>query len=315
MKIGLNLSALSIAISALVLTACGGGGGGDDNKSPQADTPAAVDPSTVTRVQSGQSGASVMVQVANANVDEIAQASNAQNLPGQAGPSSIGSFAKAMGVVTEPMAKPSVLSSFNCAQLGGGTGSGTYSIDSNYDANTGDTNSRITYDQCSYSYAGVNVVLNGYSATQITHTDQNTFVYNTDYDVTYQYSGTYSGNYTYKGNQSCIYTISPSYSYNCSYNIGDTNVSGVSGVTVSGTRTTIGQGTIKTRRADNANSLTITYSNWVYDSTTGRATGRAVVEDSEGNRATIEATANGNGVTYTVTIVYQGNTTTYTVQG
>lgn len=292
----------SVAMTA-ALTACGGGGG--DDKGASANPSSQTDPAKVTRVESNQSSASALVQIALTNVDEVAQAATVDDLPGGAGVSAAKGPAHIQSTTNE-LAQPRVSYSYSCSILGGGNGTGSYTVDVDYNSSTGESNSRITYDKCSYTQSGVTYTLNGYSASRTTRSSDSTMIYYSDYDVSTQVSGPYGGTYNYKGSQTCSYTNS---SYSCSYNVGDTSVSSISGVSVDGTTTKISSATINTKREDSANSLTITYSNWQYDSATNRASGTVTITDSLGNTAKVVA----NGNVYTVTIKYNGIESTYTV--
>lgn len=292
-------------VLAIGMTACGGGGGGGDEKGSPATPSTQVDPTKVNRVEANQNSASALVQVALANVDEVAQAATVDDIPGLSSATGVKRLTQIQSTSME-VVQPSVASSYNCSSLGGGNGSGTYTADVDYNTSTGETNTRITYDKCSYTQAGITYTLNGYSTSRTTKTSDSTMVYFSDYDLTTQVSGPYGGTYKYKGSQTCTYSNS---SYSCSYNVGDSAVSSISGVSVNGNTTTITSATIKTKRDDSANSLTVTYKNWQYDSVTGRASGTVTITDSLGNTATVVA----NGNTYTVTIKYNGVESVYTV--
>jgi hypothetical protein len=303
----LRLTALFIALTSLLLSACGGG---DSDSSPQETPVTPTNVPDVTRVTASQTDASNLILVANDNVDEVAAAAAAGSQPGA--PAST-DMANAQSV-SSGVAQPSLAQTINCSTLGGGVGSGTYGYDYKYGTDTRNFESKITYNNCSYTISGTTYTFNGYSTSKIVYASSTSSDFTSEqaYDMTYSYAGAYNYSGSYKGNQSCTYTAG---TFNCAYNAADSDasVSGTSGVTVDGSQTKITRGTVKTKRTVPANSLTITYSNWTYDSATGRATGTATVVDSLGNKATIVGVANGSTVTYTVTIVYNGSTTVYTV--
>ena len=308
----LSLTGPALALS-LMLSGCGGGG---DDRSPDAQVaPSSTQAVDVTAITASQSGASDLVQQVNQEVANVASASQGGGLAGST-PTSAPSRVKAQSVTIAGTTTVSDEVTYDCATLYAGMGgSGTYTIKYTSDYATGVYDSSVTYSNCSFSYNGLTTVINGSGAYSTRYTDFGTSTATGTstwvYDYTYVYSGTFSGSYSYKGNQTCTWSSGGSWS--CSTNVGTSNVWGTSSVAVSGSRTSVGAAKVRTHTDNEAYSLTISYSNWTYDSVTGLASGKTSVTDSKGNSATIEGSIVNNTATYTVTTVVSGVTSVYTV--
>lgn len=305
----LHLSAL--ALSALLLTACGGGGddGPAATATPSSNTGGGAQ---VTSVTASQSGAEALIRTTNDNVDTVASATAGNTLPGMASQFSAGGHMQALSSVNSAAVQPQAASTttVECKTVGSGGGSGTMDITSNFDG-LGNYTSQVEYHNCVVAWEGGTITYNGTSSSSTTRSETTTTTAYS-YDIAYQYTGTASESGTLRSSSTCV-TDNKTFQTSCSYDVGNANVTATSSVQTNGNVTSIGKATVKTNAANASESLTIVYENWVYDVGTNRATGKATITDSAGNTATIVGVASGGMVTYTVTIVYQGNTSVYTV--
>lgn len=191
--------------------------------------------------------------------------------------------------------------SYNCP----GGGSYTYSYDFASTSGTissGDTFS-ANYNNCSF---GSGVSANGSSLLTYTR-----WVSYSDYAFTQtmkDYRVT-SGSYTYGP-----------YSYTTSYDakngvvtysssINGTTVIGKPTVSTSGSTATISSGKSRSYYGNGSNWVEISYSNWSYDTTTGRPTSGTITVNGSTGSATITVTSTG----YNVAINVNGATKNYTV--
>lgn len=299
-----RVGALFAITAAVAVTACGGGG--SPSPSPAAPTPSSPTPpaptpsSSVTAITDSQTGASGLVAVVNANVETVAQADAASNAPGAVG-----------ALITDLPTGAVTTQTQQCSELGsilGGTGSGSYTYTSDIDTNAYQVKSiSVQYNNCTYSFSGATLSYNGTMAFTYGYTGTNISSVNYTYDLTYAYSGAYgSDSGTLKSSSTCSVLGGQ---YDCSYNIGSAAVRNVN-VSRNGTKTTVTSATVKTNGSATSNNLTVTYSGWVYDSATGRATsGTVTVTDTNGRSATITVTSTG----YRVVITAGGTTRTYDI--
>jgi hypothetical protein len=132
-------------------------------------------------------------------------------------------------------------------------------------------------------------------------TNEDNFTMRVSYDMTYSASAAgYTDSGTVSGVQTCTFSGGDA---NCDADFGDDNVSNVT-LTNTGSTTTVQAGRITNTEVD------CVYSNWFYDSSTGRATtGTVTVTAPNGDRAVITATSTG----YTVVITVGTTTQTFTV--
>jgi hypothetical protein len=279
-------------VGCVTLAACGGGGGGIDitpGPSPTptpAPTPAprAADVGTIT-INSSQSSASGTVGTVNAAVADVKAVSAA---PG--------------GAVTLPLpGGATITGSIAC-----NSGNITYAY--TYDGATGaPINYTYNYNNCLYGTATAGFLYNGSASL-----DYQNYLSSTNYSYTFTYNLTYSytsGTYNYSGSLNYSQRCSANGgAATCSYVVGSNNVVNAQ-VTTVGTVTTISHATV-TGTASNGHTVTLTFTNWVYDSTIGHpSSGTATITDGTGNQMTIEVLSTG----YRVTIVYNGTSTVYTV--
>jgi hypothetical protein len=256
----------------------------------------------VTSITGGtQAAADALSQAANNNVATVVAANSAQIVP--TSPTSPTSPAGAY-ISDLPMGATTV-QTYSCSQFASG-GTGTISMAVISDANGYPASASFTYSKCTFSVSGQTVSLDG-TANAIFHFVSSTnFSFDVTYNLSYVYSGTYSSSGHLNSSASCTYSH-PTLS--CSYNVGRSSVSNAS-VSISGTKTTVTSATVNTDRTTASNNLKIEYSNWLYDSSLGRATsGTVTITDANGNTAVITAGASS----YSVTITYNKSTYHYTV--
>ena len=287
-----------IACAAMAVVACGGssnssgnqGGGGGNG------------------VTASQSWAGSAVSSVNGAVADIEQSNSAGQLPVLVAGNATAYIAQ--GVSARVATDPHTTSSYteNCSSIGT-SGSGT--IDVTYTIN-GSTPVSVdfTYNNCSFTTAGETVSFNGSgSLTYTNYTNAQNFTWtftwtNLSYSVT---SGTYHTSGTFNGTESCTYANSVA---SCGFSFGNYTISSGASVSTTGGVTTVSSATVKTSIAGGG-TVTITFSNWVYDSNLGYATsGTATISASNGDKAVITATGGGH---YTVAVTINGNLTTYNI--
>jgi hypothetical protein len=270
------------ALAALV--ACGGGGGGGGGSATEADK------NFPTAAASATFAASSVTEV-NGLIEEIRQADVSGNVGGLP-----------MGaMITGPATGTTSSGSLNCSQLGT-NGSGTVNYTFNY------TDNRLvsmaaTYHDCQYTSAGTTIKLNGkYSFKYTAYTDETHYTLAYSFNLTYDYTGpSFNDSGTLKTAQSCTQNGGE---YECHFQINDGYL--LDDYDVSSTSTTI---TVHTASITTANA-TIVISNWVYNTTTGRASSGTInVTYANGDHVTITATGSG----YTVVVTIGGNASTYNV--
>jgi hypothetical protein len=247
-------------------------------------------------IASSQSWANAAVSSVNSGVANLLQAQTAGQLPS-------GSLFAALPIGT------TVSGMLDCGSLGT-SGSGTVSYTETENSGT-PVSFSFTYNNCVWTSDGETYDINGTGTlTYTNYIDSSDYTFSLDFDFSYSFSGNYNSSGSLNNaTETC--TFSNSAPVNCSYNFGNDSISGGYVVSTSGTATTVTSATVTTTIAGASGTVTITYNNWVYDSTLGYATsGSVTITDSEGDSATI--TANGGGQ-YTVTIVADGETVTFTV--
>lgn len=273
--------------TCLALAACGGGGDDSPGAGPT-PTPApsptpssrAADVNNISITES-QSAAANAVTTVNAAVADVAAAADAPNSP--------------LGALTLPLG----------ATLSGtvACNSGNVSYVYEFDAGTNRPISyNFTYNNCRYGTSTAYSQFNGtVSLGYSSWTNSANYTLTQSYNLAYQYvSPTYNSSGTINGSTTCTSTAGV---LSCSYNVGANGVTNVS-VVRSGTVTTVSRATVR------SGTITVVYSNWAYDSATGRATsGTVTATDGNGNSVTIDVVSGG----YRVTVVKDGRTTVYTV--
>lgn len=273
--------------TCMALAACGGGG---DDSPGAAPTPVpAPSPTPASRtadvnnisIAESQSAAANAVATVNAAVADVAAAADAPASP--------------LGALTLPLGA-TLSGTINC-------NSGNVNYVYEYDAASSRPISyAFTYNNCRYGTASAYSQFNGtVSLNYSSWTNSANYTLTQRYDLAYQYvSPLYNTSGTINGSTTCTSTASV---VTCSYNVGANGVTNAS-VSRSGTVTTVTRATVR------SGTITVTYSNWAYDSATGRATsGTVTATDGNGNSVTIEIVGNG----YRVTVVKDGRTTVYTV--
>ncbi len=290
-------AALFTVMAAASLAACGGGGGSASTAlatatpvSEPVPTPAA----TGDWITADQEGAQRLVSATNTHVNAVEQAEVTSSAP-------VGALSSnsPTGVTTS--------SSTECASYAGsaGSGSGNITHSMTYDEATARaSSSRVTYNNCSWSFSGYTFSYNGtldYSYSYVSNTQ---YSITSTYNLTYATTGLYDSSGTLTNSSTCTFSGATS---SCYYNVGTAAVSDIT-VAKTGTTTTIAKAIVKTQGEATTNNLTISYTDWVYDSASGRATaGTVAATDTGGNSATVAVTSTG----YRVTIVYGGVTSVY----
>ena len=254
---------------------------------------------TAAPITASQSWATAAVKSANGGVSSIVLSNNAGMLP-------IGSTMASLpiGATTS--------NTIPCSTLGS-AGSGSMSFVETYDSTTFAPQSfAFTYNNCTWSSAGMSFTIDGTGSYTYSNyvTTPLSFDFTATYNATYSYVyGSYSDSGTFNGSESC--SMPSSGAITCNYNFGAYTVGSGAVVTSSGSVTTVSSATTTTTVSGSSGSVTLAYSDWVYDASLGYATsGTVTIADGNGNTATI--TANGNG-TYAVVVTYEGATLSYTV--
>lgn len=273
--------------TCLALAACGGGG--DDSGSAGSGPNPAPSPAPAGRsadvnnisIAESQSAANGAVSTVNAAVADVVAASEAPDSP-------FGALTLPLGAVTS--------GSFPCD-------SGSVSYQYEYDAGSGrPIGYAFTYNNCRYGTSSAYSLFNGTTSLSYTqYTNATNYTLSQVYNLSYRYVSTgYDNSGTLSGSTTC--TVSNG-NVSCSYSIGNNGVSNYS-VTRSGSVTTVSRATVR------SGAITVTYSDWVYDASTGRATsGTVTASDGNGNSVRIDVVTGG----YRVTVVKDGRTTVYTV--
>lgn len=289
--------AIAVVAVAAVLAACGSD---DDNAGtavtqgpPGTGTGTGGGAATVTAITASQDTANALVSEVNASVSGIQEASAADFLPG-----GIGTVGLPTGITSQ--------GTIDCSTLGGGSGSGSGTVSYSFtvDENTSvPTASTFAYNNCSFGAAGYSYSMNGSGSLVYTNFNASNgdYTYTLTYNVTYSFSGGgYSDSGTINSTETCTSVADVE---NCSYRVGDNQISNVS-VQSSGSVTTIAEATVA------GTYLNCVYSGWTYDAATGRATsGTVTVTDGSGNSAVVTATGSG----YTVVITIGSSVSTWTV--
>ena len=252
--------------------------------------------SSLTSIADGtQATAQALSQVVNDNVATVIAAHASMSVP-------IG--ASIVGLPTGS----TINQTLNCADMSTAAGgSGTISIQIVSDDTTHrPSTATLSYNNCVLSIPGETTTFNGTAAMTYTWVSATNYSFSLVFNVTYSSTGTTSSSGTVNGSETCTYNGGTA---SCSVNIGNSTVSNIS-MSTSGTTTTITTATVNTDGTTVVDNLTITYSGWVWLPGQGHATsGTATVTDSNGNHATIVASASG----YDVTIVINGTTYHYTI--
>lgn len=271
--------------TCLALAACGGGGddsaGAGPNPAPSpapASRTADVNNISIAESQSAANGA---VSTVNAAVADIVAASEAPDSP-------FGALTLPLGAVTS--------GSFPC-------NSGNVSYQYEYDASSGrPIGYAFTYNNCRYGTASDYTQFNGTTSLSYTqYSNATNYTLTQSYNLSYRYVGTgYDNSGTLVGSTTCT---SSNGNVSCSYSVGNNGITNYS-VTRSGSVTTVTRATVR------SGAITVTYSNWVYDASTGRATsGTVTASDGSGNSVRVDVVTGG----YRVTVVKDGRSTVFTV--
>lgn len=257
-------------------------GGGTDTSVAAVLT---VNPVAAAAIALNQASANQLVADVNAGVSRLRQADALDRLPLPFG-ARIASLP--LGAV--------VTQSIPC-----GTGNMSFSMTVN-DSTQQPESGSISFNNCGYNVAGYSSTFNGAANVTISSwTNEDNFTMRVSYDMTYSASAAgYTDSGTVSGVQTCTFSGGDA---NCDADFGDDNVSNVT-LTNTGSTTTVQAGRITNTEVD------CVYSNWFYDSSTGRATtGTVTVTAPNGDRAVITATSTG----YTVVITVGTTTQTFTV--
>lgn len=244
-----------------------------------------VNPVAAAAIELNQASANQLVADVNAGVSQLRQADALDRLPLPFG----------ARIATLPLGAV-VTQSVPC-----GTGSMSFSMTVN-DSTQQPESGSMSFNNCGYTVAGYSSTFSGAANLTISGwTNENNFTMRVSYDMSYTASGPgYADSGTVAGVQTCTFSGE---NVDCGAEFGNDRVSNVT-LTNTGSTTTVQAGRISNTEID------CVYSNWSYDSSTGRATtGTVTVTAPNGDRAVITATSTG----YTVVITVGTTTQTFTV--
>lgn len=276
------------ALAAVLLAACGGGGGyGGDNGGGGGGTPPPTTGAPTASLQASNASATSLVSTAKTSAAALAKAGGLNGVP-------------FLGLIVSPPTGITQSGSENCANSG--SIAFTYTIaDQNGNITAGDRLS-IVATNCS-QVAGQ--VVNGSLAIVFTrYASASDFAWDiTATNLSATYGGVTYGPYSFQAHYD-LHNGVVAYTYT----IDGTTVVSRPTVLYSGVNVTITSGTVRSNYGDGW--VEIAYSNWQYNSETGRPTsGTITITASNGNSAVITVTDTG----YNVAITVGGSTTSYVV--
>lgn len=287
-----------VVLVSLLITGCGGGGG-DGDKGGGGGNSLTINSAPTAVLSGSQANAAALAKEIQDDVPELVGLTSTKNLPS--------------GINTLP---GGVVTTDECSSLSGnGSGSGTYTVDSNIGNSGITTGSKIviSYNNCTFAPAGYTYTANG--SMTITYTR---YASETDFAMSMTYSNltttvtSGSENYSYgpiNGTYNIDYTNG---TYSFSYTLANGGASNISSsnISTSGNNITITSATYVYNSASSGGVIKVVFNNWRYNSTTGHpVSGSITVTGANGNTVKIDATA----TTYTVTYTVSGAVTAYTV--
>ena len=288
-----------LALVSLLITGCGGGGG-DGDKGGTGGTNSLTINSAPTAVLSGsQTNAAALAKEIQDDVPELVELTSTKTLPG--------------AINTLP---GGVVTTIQCSSFSGnGSGSGTYTVDSNTGNGGITTGSMITgtYSNCTFVTGGYTYTINGSTTTTYTrYTSEMDFAMSVTYSNLTTTVTSASENYSY-GPISGTYSIdNANGTYSFSYTLSNGGASNISSsnVSTSGGNTTITSATYVYNSGSSGGVIKVVFNNWRYNTTTGHpVSGSITVTGANGTTVKIDAAA----TTYTVTYTVSGAVTAYTV--
>lgn len=206
-----------------------------------------------------------------------------------------------LGVLVTPPNGVTDTTTISCTL--GGTATETISIANPSAGISAGDSVALVFDNCSFE-AG-EVVNGSATVTYTSYTSVDNFVLSyTGTNLSVVLSGTSYGPFSYTGTITDVNGV-----ISWTYAVDGSTIAGTPLVTTTGTTATITSGTINVNYG--SGWVTITFSNWSYDLTTGLPTpgGTCTITGSDGNSATITVTSTG----YNVSLDISGTTTSYVI--